>query len=154
MPILQSSDRSAIQDKLKEELESDVKITLFTKNTLGGLYIPGRECQTCETTQTLMEEVTELSPKITLEVIDYYGNQSLAQERGVDKIPAIIFDSEGTDSLKYYGLPGGSEFPVFLDTLVSVSEDKSNLEVESISSLRRLDDSCQDIHIQVFVTPN
>ena len=60
MPILRQQDRDAVKSKFDLELKGDVKLTLYSKNEMGGLYIPGRECQTCAPAQQLLEEVCEL----------------------------------------------------------------------------------------------
>ncbi len=80
MPILKQQDQDAILQKFKVELKRDVNITLYTKNDIGGLFIPGRECRTCESAQQLLGEVSALSPKIKLDVVDFYGNQGGSQK--------------------------------------------------------------------------
>ncbi len=151
MQILQAKEREAIERKLEVELKSDVSLTLFTRTNIGGLFIPGRECRSCQPTQQLLEEVVELSPKLHLEVVDYYANQAEAQSRGVDKIPATIVagDNHG-DRVKYYGLPSGFEFAVLLDSLIAASARRAPLQLET---RRRLKQLREDVHIQLFVTP-
>ena len=150
MPLLQERDREIVQQRFDEGMKGDVNVTLYTQNNLGGLFIPGRECQTCEPTQQLLEEVSELSPRINLEVVDFYANTEEAKAHGVDKIPAIIISGNGTDNVKYFGLPSGSEFAVLLETLIATSQEESFLQDETLEQLGKLKD---DVHIQVFVTP-
>ncbi len=151
MQILQDKEREAIQNRLDAELKSDVGLTLFTQANIGGLFIPGRECRSCQPTQQLLEEVVELSPKLHLEVVDYYANQADAQSRGVDKIPATIVAGDNhEDRVKYYGLPSGFEFAVLLDSLIAASARRGPLQLET---RRRLKQLREDVHIQVFVTP-
>ena len=125
-------------------------ITLFTQRNIGGLFIPGRECPSCEPTQRLLEETAALSPKIQLEVVDFYGDQERAQSARVHRIPAIVISGDGKDNARMYGLPAGSEFPVLLDTIVTASTGRSGLQLETRRRLKRLQ---EDVHIQVFVTP-
>lgn len=151
MQILQEKEREAIQKRLDVELKGDVSLTLFTQTNIGGLFIPGRECRSCQPTQQLLEEVTELSPKLRLEVVDYYANQADAQSRGVDKIPATIVAGDNhEDRVKYYGLPSGFEFAVLLDSLIAASAKRAPLQLETRRRLKLLR---EDVHIQVFVTP-
>lgn len=149
-PILQQRDRDAVQQRLDAELKQDVNITLYTQQSLGGLYIPGRECRTCTPTQQLLEEVSTLSPRVNLNVVDYYKSQEDASAHGVDKIPAIIISGDSTDNVKYYGMPSGLEFAVLLDTLIAASGKGSSLRLETRRKLKELK---EDVHIQVFVTP-
>lgn len=151
MPLLQERDREIVQQRFEEGMEGDVNMTLYTQASLGGMFIPGRECPTCEPTQQLLEEVSELSPKINLEVVDFHKNTEQAKAHGVDKIPAIIISGDSTDNVKYFGLPSGSEFAVLLETLIATSKEESILQEETLEQLGKLK---EDVHIQVFVTPN
>ena len=150
MPILRPPEREAVQQKFDVELKSDVDITLYSKGDIGGLFIPGRECPTCEPTQQLLEELSELSPKIHLKVVDFYGGQEEAKSWGIERIPAIVVSANGEHNVRLYGLPSGIEFALLLDTIVSSSSKARSLQLETRRRLKRLK---QDVHIQVFVTP-
>ena len=150
MPILQHRDEEAVRQRFDVELKRDVKMTLFTRRNLGGLYVPGRECQSCGPTEELLQEVSALSPRLDLEVIDFYGSQEAAREVGVDKIPGLIVSSNGNDNARFYGMPSGFEFALLLDSIVAASSSGSTLQTETRRRLKGLD---QDVHLQVFVTP-
>ena len=150
MPILQPNDQQAVRERFDLELKRDVHIALVTQRDIGGLFIPGRECRSCSPTQQLLEEVIELSPKIHLEIVDFYGDEEGAKARGVERIPAIIVGSNGAENVRFYGLPSGHEFAVLLDTIIASSSNRSTLQLETRRRLKRLQD---DVHIQVFVTP-
>ena len=151
MPILRQQDRDAVKSKFDLELKGDVRLTLYSKNDMGGLFIPGRECQTCSPAQQLLEEVCELSPRLDLDVVDFYAEQQRAVDNGISRIPAIVVSSNGENNVRFYGLPSGMEFPVLLETIVTTSAKGSPLALETRRALKRLK---QDVHIQVFVTPN
>ena len=151
MPILQQREQEIVRQRFETELKRDVNITLFTQRNIGGLFIPGRECASCGPAQQMLDEVSALSPKISLEVIDFFGSPQEAKDRGVERIPAIIVSSNGEDNVRFYGLPAGFEFAVLLDAIVSASDNKSPLQLETRKRLRRLG---SEAHIQVFVTPN
>ena len=151
MPILQQRDQDLVRQRFETELKRNVNIALFTQRNVGGLYIPGRECASCVQTQQMLDEVSALSPKINLDVIDFYASQQDATDRGVDKIPAIIVGSNGSDNAKFYGLPAGFEFSVLLDTIISASDNRNALSLETRKRLKGL---TEEVHIQVFVTPN
>ena len=150
MAILQQKDQQAVQRRFEIELKSDVAIRLYTLRTVGGLFIPGRECKSCAPTEQLLKEVSALSSKIHLDVVDYYGNVEEARAKGIDKIPAIVVGAGGGDNVRLYGLPSGFEFAVLLDTIVASSDRRSSLQLETRRRLKRLR---EDVHIQVFVTP-
>jgi alkyl hydroperoxide reductase subunit AhpF len=150
MPILAPQDEDAIRQRFQEELDGDVRLTLITHNPIGGLIIPGRDCASCDPAQQLAEEVSALSPKITMESVDFYRDPDRAAELGVDKIPALLVRRGESDSVRFFGLPSGHEFPVFLDAIVSASTGNSGLSEETLGILAELE---EDVHIQVFVTP-
>ena len=149
MPILQAKDQQIVQKRFETELKRDVAITLYTQPDIG-LYIPGRECRTCGTTQQLVEEVSQLSPKLHLEVVDFYKNREDASALGIEKIPAMIIGGDGNTRVRFYGLPSGLEFSVLLETLIAASEKSRSLQLETRRQLKALK---EDVHIQVFVTP-
>ena len=151
MPILQQREQEIVRQRFETELKRNVNITLFTQRNIGGLFIPGRECASCGPAQQMLDEVSALSPKISLEVIDFFGSRQEAKDRGIERIPAIIVSSNREDNVRFYGLPAGFEFAVLLDTIVSASDNKSPLQLETRKRLRRLS---SEAHIQVFVTPN
>ena len=151
MAILRQQDKDAVQGKFDVELKGDVNLTLYSKNELGGLYIPGRECQTCPPTEQLLEEVCELSPRLNLDVVDFYANPQQAAQDGITRIPAIVVSANGEKNVRFYGLPSGMEFAVLLETIVTSSAKRSPLALETRRALKGLK---EDVHIQVFVTPD
>ncbi len=150
MPVLQEPDRQAVRQRFDTELKHDVLIRMYTRSN-AALYIPGRECEHCATTQQLLEEVSALSEHIDLQTIDLYSNTESALVLGVDRIPAVLIGPEGQDSVRYFGLPSGFEFPLLLDTIIASSEKRSALQLETRRQLKNLR---EDVRIRVFVTPS
>ena len=149
MPVLQQTDRAAVQRRFQTELKRDVTLKLYTQFDIG-LFIPGRECRTCGPTRELVEEVSALSPRIHLEVVDYYKNREEAASRGIDRVPAVTIGSGDSPRIRFFGMPSGFEFAQFLDSVIASSEKKSSLPLETRRQLKDLED---DVHIKVFVTP-
>jgi glutaredoxin-like protein len=141
------------QDEIKrlfQELEGEVHLILFTqKESL--LFIPGQECETCNDTRTLLEEVASLSEKIKLEVHEFSADSETARAYNIDRIPAFVMTADGVKGkVRYFGMPSGYEFSVLLGSLLDVSKGKSELSEPSIEMLQTLN---TNLHIQVFVTP-
>lgn len=149
MPVLQEQARNAIRQRFETDLKRDVSIRLYARlNNL--LYIPGRECASCEPTRQLLEEVCALSDRVDLEVIDFYGDTEGALALGVDRIPAVLIGAAGSDNVRYFGMPSGYEMQTLLDTITAAATSKSRLQIETRRQLKRLQ---EDVHVKVFVTP-
>jgi glutaredoxin-like protein len=131
-----------------EALTGPVKIVMFTQgeNAL--------ECETCAETRQLLEEISALSGKITLEVHDFVRDATLAEQYHIDKIPAVAVLSGGDAPQDYgirlYGMPAGYEFSTLIEDILMVSRQKSTLNARTLDELKKL---TQPVTIQVFVTP-
>ena len=145
-----SADNQAEIKQLFEGLDGDVQLIYFTQRE-SPLFIPGQECETCQDTRVLLEEVAALSDKIKLEVHEYVAGSELARQYGIDRIPALVMTADGVKGkVRYFGMPSGYEFSVLLGSLLEVSQGKSDLSEPSLEALQSID---KDLHIQVFVTP-
>jgi glutaredoxin-like protein len=58
--------------------------------------------------------------------------------------------ANGGGLFKYYGMPGGTEFPAFLESIVDISRGEMLLSRESLKELKKLR---EDVLVRVFVTP-
>ena len=141
MPIISDSDQQFIRDHFAEKLTGPVTLTLHTRpKTL--FYVPGREdCQYCEETQQLLEEVSALSEHITLDV---------RQAGDGELVPTIEYQGQNKGTLRFLGIPAGNEFRNLIDTIVEVGNGEAHLAPETTTALAALD---HDVHIKVFVTP-
>ncbi len=135
-----------------EALSGPVKIVMFTQ----GESVP--ECETCADTRQLLEEVSALSGKITLEVHDFVRDAALAEQYHIDKIPAVAILSGGDApagvpkdfGIRLYGVPAGYEFSTLIEDILMVSRQKPALNARTLDELKKL---TQPVTIQVFVTP-
>lgn len=150
--MLKEEDRSTLKQRFKKELKGEVKFTLFTQGVAASLlYVPGREqCRYCPETRQLLEELVSTSDKLKLDIVDFYTQSDVAKEYGVDKIPAIVLNTNGNRNLRYYGIPMGYEFATLVEDLITISRGVSLLHPNTRKALRKLQGP---VHIQVFVTP-
>ncbi|MBI4200865.1 MAG: thioredoxin family protein [Chloroflexi bacterium] len=151
MPFISDKDKQTLKDRFKRELKNDVTLRLFTLRSFG-LTIPGRECRYCDDTQKLLEELTSLSPRLRLEIKDFYSQPQEAKEAGVVRIPAIVMSANGgaASNVKFYGIPLGHEFATIIESLVTLSRGVSPLSLDTRKKLKRVKER---VHIQVFTTP-
>ena len=152
MPILSPQDKRTLETRFKKDLDREVTVTLYTVRSAGLLVVPGRECPSCPDALELLSEFAELSPKITLETVDFYTEAQAAQEKGVDRIPCIDLSVKGKDdvALRFYGVPAGYEFLTLVEGVVTLSRGVSPLRTPTRRVLRKLE---KDVRLQVFVTP-
>ena len=151
MQILNDSDREFVRNRFENELVNEVNLTLFTQSDLGGLVLPGRECETCAPTEQLLKEVSETSDLINFKKLDIQKDAEEAARCGISRIPSFLVSREDETNIRYLGIPAGTEFPVLMEALVNVSSRESKLSDETKTFLQTLP---EDVLIKIFVTPN
>ena len=143
-------DQDAIRLKFAQEMLGPVKIDYFTQKDLG-IVVPGREpCAYCKPTGEMLQELAALSDLISLRVHIFEDERDEAAKFGVERVPGLVLRGKNGAHFKFYGMPGGTEFPSFLDTIVDVSRQEVLFSEESVKLLRRLK---EDVRVKVFVTP-
>jgi alkyl hydroperoxide reductase subunit AhpF len=156
--VIPLKDQEFIRQKFAAELAGPVKIDFFTQKELG-IFVPGRkECPACKPAQEMLKELAALSDWISLRTHIWEEEREEAARYGVEMIPATVLRSNGRSRgggrdgrlLRFFGLPGGNEFPAFIETIIDVSHGISRLSESSRKQLRKLK---QDLRLQVFVTP-
>ncbi|HEX2986634.1 MAG TPA: thioredoxin family protein [Chloroflexota bacterium] len=152
MSLISKEDREFLVDHFAKELTAPVKIVYFTQPS-SNLLLPGGAtsgCEYCEDTQGLLEEVASLSDKITLEVHDFATDKALAEQYGVNKVPATVILGAARGKIRFFGIPSGYEFGSLIEGIVDISRGTTDL---SDATKKLLDSVTEDLHIQVFVTP-
>lgn len=134
------------QDQVRNLLaavQSPVTIHMFTQEF---------ECAYCKETRQIAEEVAELSDQVTLQVHDFIEDQALAEEMGIDKIPALAIHGENDRDfgIRFYGIPSGYEFTSLLEAILAVGTGENELDASTLEFLESIE---SPLHIQVFVTP-
>ena len=140
MGLIREEDAAEIRRRL-QEMVNPVKLVHFTQE-LNLEY--GRE------TQQLLQELAELSDKLSLEVHNFLLDKERAAEYKVDKVPATVVRDGQDHGIRFYGIPAGYEFSTLLDAILAVSSGDSGLEEESREKLRQI---ASPLHLEVFVTP-
>lgn len=138
-----------IEKQLREvfaDLQQPVTALLFTSI---------ENCDFCDQTRQLLEEVAALDGKIHLRVLDMAENATLAGQYRIDKTPALALlrgtGDELTDyNIRLFGIPAGHEFSSLIHDLMLVSKGDSGLKPETRAFLAGVD---KPVHLQVFVTP-
>ena len=144
MALLKEEDRNHLIEQFKS-LESPVKIVIFTQEM---------ECQYCQETRMIGEELAALSDKISLEVYDFEKDKEIAETYNIDKIPATVIMTGGDQpkdyGIRYFGIPSGYEFSSLIEDIMMISSGDSGLSAATKEMLANLE---EPLHLQVFVTP-
>ncbi len=140
MTILKDKDREEVRKQL-EDLADPVQLLMFTQTI---------ECEFCEETRVLVEEVASLSDKLEAVIYNFITDKEEAEKHGVGKIPAIAVVSEKDYGVRLYGIPAGYEFAALVEAIKTVSSGESGLSDATKEALAGID---QPVHFQVFVTP-
>ncbi|MCH7809032.1 MAG: thioredoxin family protein [Chloroflexi bacterium] len=143
-------DQEAIQAKFAAEMAAPVKIDYFTQRETK-LEAPGVvPCAFCKQTQDMLKELSALSDLISLRVHQFEDNPEEKATFGVERVPGMVLRGPGPGFFKYYGIPGGTEFPAFVESLVDLSRWETLLMADSVKALSELK---TDVSVRVFVTP-
>jgi hypothetical protein len=150
MPFIKPADQQMLRELFAERLEGEVTITYFTQRQ-SMLIVPSHECEYCEATRELLEELVSLAPEnLHLEIKDFVSDEAEARQLGITRIPAFVLSGQAKGKMRYFGVPAGYEFSGLIDDLLAVSTGKTELRPETEQALAMIH---QDLHLQVFVTP-
>jgi glutaredoxin-like protein len=128
------------------ELQEPVSVLYFGKEA---------DCEYCDTTRQLAEEVTSLSDLLHFAAHDVESDHEIAGQYKVDKTPGLVIaaknDDEVTDyGVRYSGVPSGHEFTSLVHDIINVSKRQTTLSEETREFLQGI---TEPVHMQVFVTP-
>ena len=120
------------------------------------LYFGAREnCDYCDETRQLLEEVAGTHDKIELSVYDLQDNPDIAGKFNVMNAPGVVIAAKDGAEVKdlgiqFSGIPSGHEFGTLVNDILLVSRRDSGLNEKTREFLKNLD---KPLHLQVFVTP-
>jgi alkyl hydroperoxide reductase subunit AhpF len=146
MPLLSSGDQEKLRTALGE-MTRPVRL-LFFSQTL--------DCETCPAARQILDELPQLSDKITLEEVNFVLDAESAKAYGIDRAPAVavLYDGDGEglkDSrIRFVGAPSGYEFMSLVHAVLLAGGRPGQLSDES---RRRLSLVTQPVTMRVFTTP-
>lgn len=128
------------------EVKEPVEVLLFGSKD---------NCDYCNETKQLLEEVTALNDKLSLNVYDIQENADVASQFNVTNAPGIVIAAKDNAEVKnlgiqFSGIPSGHEFSTLINDILIVSRRESGLDAKTREYLKNLD---KPLHLQVFVTP-
>ena len=128
------------------EVKEPVEVLLFGSR---------ENCDYCNETKQLLEEVTALNDKLALSVYDIQDNADVASRFKVTNAPGIVIAAKDNAEVKnlgiqFSGIPSGHEFSTLINDILIASRRESGLDAKTREYLKNLD---KPLHLQVFVTP-
>ncbi len=140
MALLNDQIRNDVREMLAD-VTNPVKLTVFTQSFA---------CDYCKETRVLVEEVADLSDRLSVEVHNFEADVAEADRLGIDKIPAVAVTGAKDYGIRMYGIPSGYEFGSLIEAIKLVSAGESELSPATKEIVAKLK---EPVHIQVFITP-
>lgn len=149
MPLLREKDRSALRE-LGKNFTADVDVTLFTQRT-SPLDVPGVvPCETCEHAEELAGEVSELMPRVHVDVVDFVENRDRATQQNVDRLPTMVLGGKAENRVRFIGFPAGYEAATLMKALMDAGGAPDAVPQEIAQKLAGV---TKPVDLKVFVTP-
>jgi alkyl hydroperoxide reductase subunit AhpF len=146
MSLLSPTD----QEKLRSafgEMTRRVRL-LFVTQTLG--------CETCLQTRQILDELPELSDRVSVEEVNLILEGDRARQYGIERAPgvALLYEDEAgvvQDSrMRFLGTPAGYEFISLVQAVLLAGGRPSALSEAARQRIAAVD---KPIMMQVFTTP-
>jgi glutaredoxin-like protein len=140
MPMLPDDVREQVKEAFAG-IETPVKLINFTQTL---------ECMYCRETRELLQEIAELSDRISVEVHNFVTDPEPVKAYAIEKIPATVILGEEDYGIRFYGMAAGYEFTSLVYAIRLVGGVGSQLDEETRQKAAAID---KPVHLQVFVTP-
>ena len=142
MGLLSPQDEATLKEHLSV-ITLPVQLVLFTQ-AIGG-------SESGEVTRQVLGELASLNDKVTIVEKNFVLDTEDRNKYKVDKSPAIVILSDGTDTrMRMYGAPTGYEFVGLVEAIIIAGTGKIDLDPETMTWIQAVD---KPTHIQVFSTP-
>jgi glutaredoxin-like protein len=149
MRFIRETDAVALRVHLDKTMGGPVLLDLFIEPK-SAIAVSGQpECELCDETRALVEEVASLSSRITLTVHDVRDESGLARDLGVSRVPTLVLRGAARGVVRYLGIPAGLALGGLLADLATVSRGTTTLREESRMLLASV---TKPVHVQVFMT--
>ena len=143
--LLNDAIKSQVKDAFAQ-LDNPVEVLFFGQQD---------DCEYCDQTLQLVDEVSALSDQIHLSQYDVHSDAEMAEKYNVDNTPGLVIagreDGQLVDyGVRFAGVPSGHEFSSLIQDIILISGRDSKL---SSRTRELLSDLKEPVSLQVFVTP-
>jgi alkyl hydroperoxide reductase subunit AhpF len=146
MALISASDQARLRDDFAR-MTRPVRLLFFTQ-TLG--------CETCLLTRQVLDELPQLSDRITIEEVNFVLEADRAAQYGIDRVPAIALTYlEGEQlrdtRIRFLGTPAGYEFIALIRAvLLAGGARELDMSEEGRARVAAVDKA---VTLHVFTTP-
>lgn len=140
MSYFTEQEQQALSARL-EPMTGPVRLVLFTQ-AIG--------CDTCATTERIVQSLAETNPLLTVEMKNPVLDADDAAAYGVSRVPGIAIVGAQDYGLRFYGAPDGYELVSLLEGILLASAGDSQLSDEARATVAGISTAR---HLQVFSTP-
>src|SRR5438045_7760509 len=123
MGLLAPTDQAKLRESFTV-MTSPVRLLFFTQ-TLG--------CDTCLQTKQILDELPQLSDKVTIEEVNFVLDKEKSARYAIDRVPGIAVvgvDASGAERdsrIRFLGAPSGYEFISLVQAVLLVGGGGSSL---------------------------
>jgi len=146
MSLLSPADQEKLRESF-EEMTAPVRVLFFTQ---------ALDCEPCEQTRKILDELPPLSDKIAIEEVNFVLEKDKAAQYGIDRVPALALltgdaTGEARDTrMRFLGTPAGYEFISLVQAVMLAGGHDSQL---TPANRARIAAVTTPTTIQVFSTP-
>ncbi|OON95668.1 MAG: thioredoxin reductase [Epulopiscium sp. Nele67-Bin005] len=101
--------------------------------------------------QKLLEELTVLSNKLALDVVQKGENPELEQKLSIDKFPVVCMldENDNYTGVKFCGVPGGHELNSFVLTIYNLGSDGQAISPDDVEKIKAIS---KPVNVKVVVS--
>jgi glutaredoxin-like protein len=146
MALLGAADQQRLRERFAG-VTRPVRLLFFTQ-TLG--------CETCLQTRQILDELPELSDKVSIEEINFVLEPDKAKQYEIDRVPAVAIvgqDESGAErdsKIRFLGAPAGYEFASLVQAVLLVGGAAGTLSADSLALVAAV---AAPVTVHVFTTP-
>jgi alkyl hydroperoxide reductase subunit AhpF len=146
MSLLSPADQEKLRESF-DEMTTPVRVLFFTQ---------ALDCEACEQTRKILDELPPLSDKIAIEEVNFVLEKDKAAQYGIDRVPALALltrdaSGEARDTrMRFLGTPAGYEFISLVQALMLAGGHDSQLTPANRARIAAVNTPTT---IQVFSTP-
>jgi alkyl hydroperoxide reductase subunit AhpF len=146
MSLLSPADQEKLRESF-DEMTASVRVLFFTQ---------ALDCEPCEQTRKILDELPPLSDKIAVEEVNFVLEKDRAAQYGIDRVPALALltqDASGDardTRIRFLGTPAGYEFVSLVQALMLAGGHDSQLTPANRARIAAVNTPTT---IRVFSTP-